>query len=795
MNEPVHAGTPAPGGPIDFHELADRAVDPIVLQDGDRIAWANRAAAALVGAATPEAVVGRPVIEFVPAELREQVLRDMAAVASTGVPTSPTERPLLRLDGSRVPVEIAACALGPGRLLLVIRDVSRRQETEAARRSAERRLDAFFALADEAMGLARDNRYALVNPAFARLFGFDHPEEMVGRTTLEDFAPEERPRIVEYQRRRAAGEPLPSVYRSRGLRRDGTTFDAELQAFGFVDEGSTFTAAVVRDVTAQLAAERRLTESERRHRELFEFVPLSLWELDASGVHAALQRLRDGGVTDLRAHLGARPALVAEILASAKVLSVNAAGRAAAGAATQEELLAQLGKVQPQETFARNVELAVQLFEGQPVARAEGWSGTLDGSRRWIATTAASLPAEGGPWSRLLFASVDLTDRRRAEEERAQLHERLRQAEKLEAIGRLAGGIAHDFNNILSGILGYAELSLLVAPRGTDLHDHQQRIREAALRARDLVRQILAFSRRDRTSQQVVDVPHVVREALALMRAGIPTSVTLVTQVDDDAGATRADPTQLHQIVLNLCANARDAVGSYGRIEVSVDPCLAGAGEPDLEPGPYVRLRVRDDGAGMDEGTRARLFEPYMTTKGRFEGHGLGLAVVHGIVTAAGGAIRVDSAPGLGSTFDVYLPRAEPSAPSPADPAPQPPGRGERVLLVDDERMVRDAHRRALLALGYTVEVASDGEEALARFRATPDAFDVVLTDQTMPRLSGIDLARAILSIRPSARVLLVTGYSDSVDEETIRKAGLRGLLAKPVEYAALAAALRKALE
>ena len=784
---------PVSGREIDFRELAELAGDPIVVQDGERIAWANAAAAALVGAADPREVIGRSVLEFVPPELQPRVLETMAAVMATGAPAPPTEQPLLRLDGSKVEVEILGSRLGPGRILLVIRDISRRRVAEEAQHVAEVRLRAFFELSTEAMGLAGGGRYLLVNSAFARLFQCA-PEEIHGMPLLDLFAPAERPRILEFARQRATGETVPDSYFSRGLRRDGSEFEAELRVFGIRDGGNLLTAAVVRDVTGQRRAERRLAESERRYRELFDLVPVSLFEIDATEIRATLDQLASAGVRDLRAYVEAHPELVAERMRTFRVKAVNAAALALVGARTLEELLANRERIYPPESHARYRDMALLLAEGRANVHVEGWIGTVTGERRWIETAATLVPGHEATWDRLILASIDVTERRRAEEERAGLQERLRQSEKLEAVGRLAGGVAHDFNNILSGILGYAELSTLELAPGTDLHEHQLRIREAALRARDLVRQILTFSRRDRSSRRAVDVPSQVREALGLMRTGIPATATLDVRLDPASGATLVDPTQLHQIVLNLCANARDAIGTYGRIEVSADPVVLDGSVGGLPPGRYVRLRVRDDGVGIDDTTRARLFEPFMTTKGPFGGHGLGLAVVHGIVGGVGGAIVVESAPGRGATFDVYLPRVELEAPVDRPAPPRAAGRGERILVVDDEAMVRNTQKRILEGLGYAVELAIDGQEALERYRAAPHAFALVLTDQTMPRLSGIDLARAILELRPEARVILCTGYSDKVDDDLARKLGLRALLAKPFDRESLSAEVQRAL-
>jgi PAS domain S-box-containing protein len=781
------------GSEIDFRQLAEVAGDPIVVQDGERISWANQASADIVGAAHPREVIGRPVLDFVPPEFRALVIENMTAVMTTGRPAPPTEQALVRLDGTRVEVEIFGSALGPGRLLLVIRDITGRRRAEAARAGAELQLRAFFETSADAIGLARDGRYVFVNPALARLFGYASPAALVGRPVADVVASAERPKVEDAMRARTVGAPAPTGYLTRGLRSDGAEFELEVRATRVVEADGALVMAILRDVTEPRAAERRVQESERRFRELFEFVPVSLWEVDASAIRAAIERLRAGGVTDLRAHAAAHPELSDELLRLFKVVAVNAFGRALAGASSFEELVARLGEVHTRDALPRLAELGLQIAEGRAIAHAEGWMGTLTGDRIWIETRATVVPGQEADWGRLLFASVDLTTRREAEGERARLQDRLRQAEKLEAVGRLAGGVAHDFNNILSGILGYAELSAIELEPGSDLHDNQQRIREAALRARDLVRQILTFGRRDQASRRVVDVPSVVREAMGLVRTGVPASAALEVRIDPDAGATLADPTQIHQVVLNLCANARDAIGTYGRIEVSLEGVVL-AGDATFPAGRYVRLRVRDDGVGMAEETRLHLFEPFLTTKGPIGGHGLGLAVVHGIVTGAGGDVRVESAPGRGSTFDVYFPRRDALEAVPPAPPARTVGRGERILVVDDEPMVRGAHKRLLESLGYVAEVAADGEEALARFREAPDAWALVLTDQSMPRLAGTDLARQILAIRPEARVIVCTGYSDRVDARLARELGLVGLLAKPIERDTLSETLAKAL-
>jgi len=776
-----------------FRRLAELSPEPMLAHAGGLIVWANAAAARVVGADRPEAFFGLPVLDFVAPESRELAAARVRRMVSTGEPAPVVEEAFLRLDGSRIEAEVTAAPIGGGTILVVFRDIGPRKRAEQQREAALRRWRTFFEATRDAIGVSAGGVHLEVNAAYARLFGFERPEELVGRPILELIAPAERARIAEHVRRRSTGDPPPEVYLARALRRDGGEFLMEVRVSMVPEGGVEQTVVMVRDVTAEREHEARLAASEARYRELFDQVPVGVWEEDLSGARRILDGLRAAGVTDLAAHLRDHPEVAAACAREVRILDVNATTLSMLGARDRADLLGNLHCVflpESMEGFGLGL---LQLDAGRRETSMEGWNGTLDGRRIWVAVRSVLATGHHDDWSRVLVTTVDVTERRQAQEEKSLLQERLRHAEKLEAVGRLAGGVAHDFNNILSGVLGFAEVSLLETAPGSELHENQLHIREAALRARDLVRQILTFGQRDRPEQRPVDVAAVVGEALALVRATIPAGVVVEARLDPAAGAALADPTQLHQIVLNLCSNARDAVGERGRIEVAVEPVTLAAPQQDLGAGPWVRLRVRDDGVGMDAATRAHLFEPYMTTKGRTGGHGLGLAVVHGIVAGCGGTVRVESAPGLGSIFDVWLPRLAEAARRVPAAGPAAQGSGH-ILLVDDEPMVRGAHRRVLRSLGYEVTEASDGVEALERYRAAPHAYDLVLTDQTMPRLSGAGLARSLLAEHPGARVILCTGFSDLVDEAGARALGLRALLPKPIGRADLAAALRRAL-
>ncbi len=787
---------PLASPPVDdrlFRRLVELAPDAMVAHRAGRIIFANDAAATQMGAASAQALVGMRVMGFVAPESQATVVARMQRMLTGGQPEPLIEETFLRLDGQRLPVEVAASPIGDGVVLVVLRDISARVAAERERQSAEARARAFFASTSEAMGISRLGVHLEVNAAYARMFGFEQPAELVGRSILDLLHPSEHPRITEQMQRRARGEPVPAHFETLGVRRDGTVFTLEVQASAYPEAQGFTTVVVMRDVTARRAAEERLEQSERRYRELMQRVPVGVWEYDLSGPRRCIEAARASGVTDVAAWFRATPEAVLQCVREAKVLSVNATACAMVGARDTAEVLANVDKVFLPETLPEFASALAQLSAGASTSVTEGWNGTLSGDRIWVAVRSALVAGHEHDWSRVLVTTTDLTERWKARQETEALQDRLRHAEKLEAVGRLAGGVAHDFNNLLAAILGNAELALIDVPPGSEARECLQTIQQASHRARDLVKQILTFGRKDRPHAEPLDFPAVVGDALGLARAAIPATVALEVSLDLAAGTVLADRTQLHQIVLNLCTNARDAMGQDGHLRVEVARVTPGPGFPELRPGPHVRLRVSDDGCGMDEPTRARIFEPYMTTKGPTGGHGLGLAVVHGIVASLGGAIRVDSSPGHGATFDLYFPLAA-AVVAPVAVAPTPRGGQEHILLVDDEPLVRSAHRRLLQSLGYQVTEAVDGEAALACFRASPTAFRLVISDQSMPKLSGLDLARTLHHEAPGTPVVLCTGYSDVLDEAVAREVGLKGLLEKPIDRDRLAAMVRKVL-
>ena len=379
-------------------------------------------------------------------------------------------------------------------------------------------------------------------------------------------------------------------------------------------------------------------------------------------------------------------------------------------------------------------------------------------------------------------------ERRHAEAQRAVLQAQLVQAQKMEAIGTLAGGIAHDFNNILMGIMGNAEMAFEDLATWHPAASNLAEVIRGANRARDLVQRILTFSRKREPARQSVGLRSVIEEAVVLLRASLPSTIELVAQLTADAPQIEADPGQLHQVLMNLAANAAHAIGRQpGTITIReavvlVDRALA-ADHVELSERRYLRLSFSDTGVGMEPGIVARMFEPFFTTKAPGEGTGLGLAVVHGIVEDHDGAILVESALGQGTTFHLYFPVLEPAEAPTSEPIPR--GRGEHILLVDDEPAIVRVGKRMLERLGYRVTAAQSAAEALAMFLADPAGFDLVISDLTMPEKTGLDLARDVKAAAPGTKFLLTTGLPDAIDRPL--QPAIDAVLSKPFATARLA--------
>jgi PAS domain S-box-containing protein len=424
---------------------------------------------------------------------------------------------------------------------------------------------------------------------------------------------------------------------------------------------------------------------------------------------------------------------------------------------------------------------------------------TKDGRIIWLQESSQIVLDAAGQVDHITGVFFDITERKQAEEVQARLEAQLRQAQKMQAIGTLAGGIAHDFNNILGVMLGYAEMSLFSLKDDGPLKHRLQQILKAGQRGKDLVSQILAFSRPSKQSRNPVLVSSIVKETLKMLRATLPTTIELKQSLDTQHDTIMGDSTQIHQVLLNLCANAAHAMWDGGGVlEVELNPVDLDEKEAaqyhDLAPGPYILLTVRDTGHGMTPDVMDRIFDPFFTTKKPGEGTGMGLAMVHGIVKAHGGAITVQSTPKQGSVFTVLLPRVETQASAQTTERMAIDEGHERILFVDDEEWLVEMWQEILEGLGFEVKATTSSLEALQAFRTDPDRYDLVITDQTMARLTGFELAREILKVRPDLPVILCTGFSEVVSPEKAKALGIKEFVMKPLTINELTAAIRRAL-
>lgn len=423
----------------------------------------------------------------------------------------------------------------------------------------------------------------------------------------------------------------------------------------------------------------------------------------------------------------------------------------------------------------------------------------LSGRTHTMESTAVPIPGADGQGLVQLGITRDLTDEIERDTATKTLEAQLQQAQKMEAIGNLAGGIAHDFNNILTAILGYSELVHLQA-QDPLIRRNLGQIIAAGLRARDLVKQILTFSRKHQEELKPLLLQTVLHEAMLLLRASIPSSIEIVEQIDETCGPVLAVAGQIHQIIMNLCTNAYLAMGEEsGRIRVSLKPlALTQEGQvelPGLQPNQYILLEVEDNGVGMPPEIVKRIFEPYFTTREKNKGTGLGLSVVHGIVSNHSAKIMVKSNPGQGARISIFFPQAATAHIPAGTISEEAPCGNERLLVVDDEAMLSLMLQQMLQQLGYNVTIFNNSLDALQSFKENPANFDLVITDMTMPHMSGDQLARAMLTIRPDLPILLCTGYSDRLHSHDVQVAGIREVLLKPILLNDLAWAIRQALD
>jgi len=432
------------------------------------------------------------------------------------------------------------------------------------------------------------------------------------------------------------------------------------------------------------------------------------------------------------------------------------------------------------------------IASGKPITTLENVALHKDGRCLILETSGVAFYDDSGKIGGYRGVDRDITSRR-------QIEESLRQSQKMEAVGTLAGGIAHDFNNILGGIVGYAELAQDDLSTNNPVQEFISGILNSSARAKDLVKQILTFSRKSQEERKPLQVYPIIKEVVKLIRSTIPATIEMKLNIDESSGMANADPTHIHQIVMNLCTNAGHSMQETGGV-LEIDLSCTDLkdenkdGLHDLKSGPYIMLKVSDTGSGIDPDILPRIFEPFFTTKTKEKGTGMGLSVVHGIVKSYSGDIIVESQIGKGSTFTVLLPRVVTEPEKEEDIAVTVPKGTECILFVDDEKTLLDIAEKMLLSLGYNVIACDNSLEALEIFKQQPSKFDLVITDQTMPHMTGYDLAKRILKIKPEVPVILCTGYSSTVTPEKAKVCGIKALIYKPISKKEIARTVREIL-
>jgi PAS domain S-box-containing protein len=714
----------------------------------------NPAACRLSGYSEAELLVMN-LADLLPNEGRDAGLEHFATVRHEG--QNEGEFVCCRKGGERRWWSIKAVASGDGNFLGFCNDITERKTAEEALRLSEERNRLLSDLTMEGILLHKNGVAIDLNLSLARLFGIAR-EELLNRNFMEFVHPDDQPKV----RENIVKEYAPP-YPIRMKRADQSVLWVEIESRNFDQGSDTWRVSAVRDITERRRTEEALRASQERLQSIFRVAPTGI------------------GVVRERIFQEVNPQICAMTGYS------------------EEELLGQSARmVYPsQEDFD---------YVGREKYRQIGEKGTGVVETRWqhkdgtiLDVLMASTPLDSADLSRgVTFTVLDITERKRIEEEKRALQGQLQQAQKMEAIGTLAGGIAHDFNNILSAILGYAELGREDCPPGSLAARDLDQVIKAADRAKELVRQILAFSRQAKSERIALHPTAIVKETVKLLHSTLPATITIRQEVDPRCGMILADPTEFHQVLMNLCTNAYHAMEEQGgTLTIRLEHSWLSEGQQDylgVRPGEVLHLEVSDSGRGISPEVGAKIFDPYFTTKATGKGTGMGLAIVHGIVVAMGGAIGYQSRPGEGTTFTVTLPAEKSTAPLVDRPVEIVPVGRERVLFVDDEPMLAEMGQAMLERLGYTVTSRTSSLEALATFSNQPDAFDLVITDQTMPGMTGVDLARRMLQIRPQLPIILCTGYSTQISAEKAQQYGIRGFALKPLTRKDIATMVRKVL-
>ena len=763
----------------------------VLIIDLDRkISYANSAWLRMHGYDRADEVLGTNPFEYVVDPAQHALIRE--ALVSTGSWTG--EVVARRRDGTTFDAALSTNVVTKtdGRQVAYlgsIEDVSERKQAEAKVRRSDAMLRSVFEASKDSIVVTKGGRVVLANRAAAVMYGHADPAEMSGRL-LGDYMPEpERTRVLAINQSRERGLPAPTSYDTKGLRLDGTIFDAEISASTYTIDGEAYPLVVIRDVSARKASERALRETAERLSKVFNSTSEAqiLYRVESDG-RLVVVSVNDAYRTVREASFPGVPAAVE--------------GR------YREDVLADQG-MSPAQIETEMPAYRRVIATGQPASH-ELEIPLPDGDMAIVEAHIEPVLDEDGRCTHVLWVGRNITDRKRAEAEREQLERQLEQVRKMESIGQLAGGIAHDFNNMLTVVLGNVDLMKMQMKPGHPLEEEVAAVEQAAHRSKEMARQLLAFSRQQIIQPVVLDLNLQVSTTRALFATLIGEQVTVVFRPAHSLWPVLCDPSQIDQVLLNLVVNARDAMSRGGTITVETTNVTLDQSTrlevPGALPGQYVCLEVRDEGVGIDPKVLPRIFEPFFTTKLVNKGTGLGLATVYGIVKQNGWYIRVDSEPEQGTSFRLYMPRATSAgvpAVAPVVRAAPPPvadlltgeRRTAKILLVEDDEMVRNLTSGLLGSLGYTVFVCDSPTAAIARMKTDPVVPDLLLTDVVMPSMTGPELRDRLIETMPALKTVLMSGYtSHSAIRQALADTAVR-FIQKPFTKQELEQAIRELLE
>jgi two-component system, cell cycle sensor histidine kinase and response regulator CckA len=747
--------------------LADAILDVstdiiLLLDDSGLVLTVNRNGAARLGAGV-ENMQGENIFHFLPKDVVTERRRRFLKAVESGEPVTYKDKHRdvtwsHRLFPCFDPLTDAT------RVAVISRDISESEMAFEALHKSEARYRAMVELQVEAVcRWLPDMTLTYVNRGYCRYFG-GTPENLMGKSFL-DHVPEDSHDAVVALADSIIKNPRVATLEILAVREDGEPLWLEWSTCPILDAQDRVLEfqSVGRDVTKRKRTERELRDQRAFLSRIIDTVPNLIFVKNSEGKYT----LANKAEADM--YQTTTDALVGKDIHD---LAPN-----------------------PEEAALIMAEDLEVLRTGRPAFVPQRAITNAVGEKRWFATVKLPLADRG----EVLGVAVDITDRREAEAERATLEKQIRQSQKMQALGTLAGGIAHDFNNMLFAILGFTRLGLKRCPDDEALQEYLAQIQKAAERSADLVRQILTFSRQTEPEKRTVHLVTLIKEVAALLGATLPTEIEIRTVLKAERDAVLGDPSQIHQVVMNLCTNATQAMRDKGGLlEISLLEVRATewpeATDQELPSGPCLELRIRDTGPGMDQETLDKIFDPFFTTKGPGEGTGMGLSVAHGIVQGHDGVIHVESRPGQGSLFRVLLPLHHANGDENAESEFLASGT-EHILFVDDEQTIVQMAEDMLTQLGYRVTALTTPDEALNQFQATPEKFDLMITDLTMPAMTGKSLAEKILKKRPTLPIILLTGYCDHITPEKAKEIGIHCLLMKPVVEEQLARAVRNALD